>query len=78
MASASLWIEAHNLDNRECVYCGTKEAELCLDHMIPKRYHGPTVIQNCVMACRSCNSRKGGRAPYEAKMMPRFGRFRGL
>lgn len=55
-----------------CVYCGN-DKNLSLDHIIPSCRAGcdPRVIQilesidNCVWACRTCNSSKGGRDVFE-------------
>lgn len=46
--------------NRSCVYCGETSEEITLDHYIPLNHeHCPgTVAENCLPACRSCNSSK--------------------
>lgn len=44
------------LDNRTCVYCGG-EADT-IDHVIPVIKGGSYHPDNCVAACRSCNSKK--------------------
>lgn len=51
--------EIFERDNHRCVYCG--EPATCADHVLPKAWGGLTVERNLVAACRSCNSRKGGR-----------------
>ncbi len=48
----------------ECVYCGS-EAELTLEHLLPRRHCGPNCEKNVVWVCRSCNSKKGARRLYE-------------
>ena len=54
-------------DDHKCVYCGT-EKELTIDHVIPISQGGKTSFENCVAACKTCNSKKGSRTPSEAKM----------
>jgi hypothetical protein len=63
------------LDNFTCVYCGYRGADVTVDHFIPESLGGPDIEQNLVAACGLCNSRKADRAPYEARMTPRYGRF---
>lgn len=43
-----------------CAYCGTN-AQLTIDHLIPRYSGGPDSADNTVWACRSCNSSKGAR-----------------
>ncbi len=67
------------LNNRElflrdanlCMYCGGQypDSELTRDHVIPLSRGGKDRWLNVVAACRSCNTRKGDRAP-EAAHMP--------
>lgn len=40
-----------------CVYCG-KLSKLTLDHLVSVKNGGLTCWENCVPACRSCNSSK--------------------
>jgi len=57
---------------RRCVYCGS-EGQVTIDHIIPISRAGvdPRVISllnspdNCVWACRKCNSSKGDRDVFE-------------
>jgi len=56
-------------DGFACVYCGIGE-DLTFDHVIPRSKGGRTTWQNIVTACSSCNLRKGGRMPAQAKMFP--------
>jgi len=57
---------------RACVYCGANE-KLSTDHIIPKSRAGvdPRIkalldsSDNCVSACRKCNSSKGNRDIFE-------------
>jgi hypothetical protein len=48
----------------QCIYCGTTE-NLSYDHLAPRIKGGPDTPDNVVMACRECNSSKGGRGLYE-------------
>lgn len=54
-------------DNYTCQYCGSKK-ELTIDHVIPVSRGGISNFENCVTACKSCNTKKGGRLPSEANM----------
>ncbi len=55
-------------DQYTCQYCQKKTQDLTLDHVIPRRQHGPHTWENVVAACSRCNLRKAGRTPAEAKM----------
>jgi 5-methylcytosine-specific restriction endonuclease McrA len=46
-------------DGRACAYCG-KRADT-IDHVIPRSRGGAHSWDNCVAACRGCNSRKADR-----------------
>lgn len=46
-------------DNYTCQYCGHKASDLTVDHIIPKKYGGPTSWENLVCCCKKCNSKKG-------------------
>jgi len=41
---------------------------LTLDHVMPRHRGGRHTWENLVTACKSCNHRKAGRTPQEAKM----------
>ncbi|MEM9105048.1 MAG: HNH endonuclease [Pseudomonadota bacterium] len=56
-------------DRFRCQYCGA-ENDLTFDHVIPRRYGGETTWENIVAACSSCNLKKGGKMPGEARMFP--------
>ena len=43
-----------------CYYCADTHY-LCADHLIPKMRGGPDASDNLILACRRCNSSKGGR-----------------
>lgn len=40
----------------------------CVDHIVPVSRGGPEHIDNYVLSCRACNSRKGRRLPGEYKL----------
>jgi 5-methylcytosine-specific restriction endonuclease McrA len=46
-------------DGRRCGYCG-KRADT-IDHVVPRSRGGTHSWENCVAACRTCNSRKADR-----------------
>lgn len=50
-----------------CYYCGAQVApkELTLDHVVPLVRGGTTSRNNCVPACKSCNSKKQSLLPME-------------
>ncbi len=63
----------HNVLHRDgfrCQYCGARPParETTFDHVLPRSRGGGTCWENIVVACRSCNGRKGGRTPAEAGM----------
>jgi 5-methylcytosine-specific restriction endonuclease McrA len=57
-------------DNNSCQYCGAKKVsnDLTFEHVIPRAQGGKTTWENIVMACRSCNIKKGSRTPEQAGM----------
>ena len=57
-------------DGFRCQYCGEKLplSKLTYDHVIPRSQGGKTRWENIVMACLSCNGRKGSRTPEQARM----------
>jgi 5-methylcytosine-specific restriction endonuclease McrA len=46
-------------DGRRCVYCGRRADTI--DHVVPRSRGGTHTWDNCVAACRLCNSRKADR-----------------
>ncbi|MDN5917381.1 MAG: HNH endonuclease [Pseudonocardia sp.] len=46
-------------DGRRCAYCGRRADTI--DHVIPRSRGGKHSWENCVAACRTCNSRKADR-----------------
>ena len=58
-------------DNFTCQYCSRElsSKEATLDHVLPRSQGGRTTWENIVCACGTCNRKKGGRTPREAKML---------
>lgn len=55
-------------DGFRCAYCGSQKFRLTIDHIIPKSRGGKSNFDNCVAACKLCNTKKGDRLPSEASM----------
>lgn len=57
-------------DGHVCQYCGRRYATqlLSIDHVVPRSRSGATTWENVVCACLTCNIKKGGRTPKEARM----------
>lgn len=55
-------------DNFTCQYCGTTQAPLTIDHILPRSLGGKHEWTNCVAACASCNRKKGDKLLSEARM----------
>ena len=57
-------------DDHRCQYCGdmVPNNQLSFDHVVPRSHGGETTWENVVCACLSCNTKKGGRTPKEARM----------
>lgn len=62
--SRTLWAR----DGGRCQYTGRElhPGEGNIDHIMPRSRGGKTTWENCVLACREVNSRKGNRTPEEA------------
>jgi 5-methylcytosine-specific restriction endonuclease McrA len=61
--------EVFNRDHHTCQYCGRRgQRDLTLDHVMPRHRGGRHTWENLVTACKTCNHRKAGRTPQEAKM----------
>lgn len=58
-------------DNGRCIYCGSSE-NIVIDHVVPIINGGPSDPWNLATACKSCNSGKSGRDPFQAGL-----KFRG-
>lgn len=59
-------------DGFACAYCGVRGVRMTIDHIIPRSRNGRSTFENCVACCRSCNARKGGRSPSQARMYLRL------
>lgn len=55
-------------DSFTCQYCNTIKEKLTIDHIIPVSKGGKSSFENCVAACKNCNSKKGSKLPSEARM----------
>ena len=55
-------------DGWRCMYCGTTNGRLTLDHVVPRSRGGDSVWENVVTSCAPCNMRKGNRLPNEVEM----------
>ncbi len=57
-------------DRNVCQYCGKRcpTSELSLDHVVPRSQGGRSSWDNLVCCCVTCNARKGGRTPTQARM----------
>lgn len=61
--------EIFNRDRYTCQYCGKRgHRDLTLDHVVPRHRGGRHSWENLVTACKTCNHRKAGRTPQEARM----------
>lgn len=50
-------------DGASCVWCGRElwRRDLTLEHVVPRSRGGHMTAENAVVACRSCNKRRGSR-----------------
>ena len=57
-------------DDHRCQYCGDgfPTSELTFDHVVPVAQGGRKDWENIVTCCVTCNRKKGGRTPAEARM----------
>ena len=55
-------------DQFTCVYCGSRERPITVDHVLPRSLGGKSDFDNCVACCRACNTKKAARLPREAGM----------
>lgn len=57
-------------DQYSCQYCRQEltRKDATLDHVLPRSRGGKTAWDNLVIACHSCNRKKGGLTPKEAGM----------
>jgi 5-methylcytosine-specific restriction endonuclease McrA len=61
--------EVFQRDGFTCQYCGRVGRDLTLDHVVPRHRGGKHTWENLVSACKTCNHRKAGRTPQEARML---------
>ena len=52
----------------QCAYCGTTKGSIEVEHILPVARGGTDGWNNRVLACATCNARKGNRTPEEANM----------
>jgi 5-methylcytosine-specific restriction endonuclease McrA len=57
-------------DDYTCQYCGESfpTSDLTFDHVVPVAHGGRKDWENIVTCCISCNRRKGGKTPAQARM----------
>lgn len=57
-------------DDFQCQYCSVPLTAntATIDHVLPKSQGGTTCWQNIVACCHTCNRKKGGKTPHQAKM----------
>ncbi|SUZ54667.1 uncharacterized protein METZ01_LOCUS7521 [marine metagenome] len=57
-------------DDHTCQYCGdaSPTTDLTFDHVVPVAQGGRKDWENIVTCCITCNRKKGGRTPAEARM----------
>lgn len=57
-------------DQYLCQYCSRAfiTSDLTIDHVIPTSRGGPHTWENCVTACKSCNTFKANKTPQECNM----------
>lgn len=48
-------------DGLVCAYCGTEDGPFECDHVVPVSRGGGHDLSNLAVACKPCNSSKGGR-----------------
>lgn len=56
-------------DGHRCMYCGTHDGRMTVDHILPRLRGGTDSWENLVCACHPCNNQKGNRTPEEAGML---------
>jgi len=56
-------------DEYTCQYCGSHD-DLTIDHVVPRSRGGKSSFDNCVVACRPCNNRKGNRTGILPRKQP--------
>ncbi len=63
-------VNVYARDGYKCQYCAKKfeTEDLTYDHVLPRSQGGQTEWTNITTCCYTCNGRKGGRTPEQAKM----------
>lgn len=63
-------INVYERDDGRCQYCMNRvtKSEATYDHVVPRKQGGQTTWTNIVIACVSCNQKKGARRPEQAGM----------
>ncbi len=51
--------------NRTCVYCGSRNVPLEIEHLVPRSRGGSDRVSNLALACTPCNQRKGNQTAEE-------------
>jgi 5-methylcytosine-specific restriction endonuclease McrA len=46
---------------RKCIYCGSENVPLQVEHIVPKAKGGSDRSSNLTIACRRCNEKKGSK-----------------
>jgi hypothetical protein len=69
--SRAAYPHVYERDDYACRYCGSVDDSLSVDHVVPRCQGGGDGADNLVLACKPCNSRKGGRTPEQAGMVLR-------
>ena len=59
------WEDVKQQYANSCAYCGTNEAPMTIEHMVPLSRGGAHDKRNIVPACKPCNSRKSTKTPDE-------------
>lgn len=59
------WVCMIDEADGSCYYCGADDRKLSVDHVLPLSRGGPHSIENLVMACAGCDTRKANRTPVE-------------
>ncbi len=59
--TAKQWADKRAEYDQRCAYCFRKPKRLTLDHVVPLSKGGSNAIENCVPACKTCNSSKGAK-----------------
>jgi len=50
---------------RKCVYCGTENVPLQIEHIVPTSRGGSSRVSNLTLSCEACNQKKGNQTAEE-------------